>query len=390
MSKLKCGNRRSARKESGIGCVTAVNPQEEREPVWLTVISSFDDRVNRDADIDDMRITLIREYLYEVGSPLLENFRSRSLEDIARDMKLVKGSGYIGKLLPVNAGLMFFNDEPDNFFPYARIEVVNKPDPSGIGMTETIFRGPLHRQLKDALSYIRNSVIAEYVTKVPNQAEAVRMFNWPYLAIKEALTNAVYHRSYEIYEPITVTITPEQLDILSVPGPDCSITAECMAKGVMVANRCRNPRIGGFLKELKMAEARNTGVPLIFSAMKNNGSGLPIFKTDEDRSYLRVILPIHPIFLEKDSPRAARINKAVSRQKRARMTREDIRNQILKLLKRKGPLSMREIAVSLGYLKLTDTVREVIKELLTSGKAEYLYPDTPQSSNQKIRLPQDK
>ena len=72
------------------------------------------------------------------------------------------------------------------------------------------------------------------------------------------------------------------------------------------------------------------------------------------------------------------------------MTREDIRNQILKLLKRKGPLSMREIAVSLGYLKLTDTVREVIKELLASGKAEYLYPDTPQSSNQKIRLPQDK
>ena len=158
----------------------------------------------------------------------------------------------------------------------------------------------------------------------------------------------------------------------------------------MVSNRYRNRRIGDFLKELKMAEARNTGVPLIFRSMKNNGSGLPIFKTDEDRSYLRVILPVHPIFLEKDSPRAARINNVISRQKRARMTREDIRNQILKLLKRQGPLSMREIAVSLGYLKLTDTVREVIKELIAAGKAEYLYPDSPQSRNQKIRLPQDK
>ena len=191
----------------------------------------------------------------------------------------------------------------------------------------------------------------------------MRVFNWPYLAIKEALTNAVFHRAYDIYEPVTVTITPEQLDILSVPGPDRSITAECMAKGMMVASRYRNSRIGDFLKELKMAAGCNTGVPLIFRAMKNNGSGRPIFKTDEDRSYLRVILPIHQIFLEKDFPRAAQINKAVSRQKRARMTREDIRNQILKLLKRKGPLSMREIAVSLGYLKLTDTVREVIKEL---------------------------
>ena len=364
------------------------NTHEERELIALARNVPFDDRINQEAAIGDMSLALVREYLCNVGSSMQANLSNRSMEDIALDMKLVKGPKEMRK--PVNVGLMFFNDKPDDFFPYTRIEVVDKPDPTGIGMTERIFRGPLNRQLRDALSYIRNCVIIEYVTKVPDQAEAVRVFNWPYTAIEEALTNAVYHRSYEIYEPITVTITPEQLDILSVPGPDRSITDEDMAKGVMVSNRYRNRRIGDFLKELKMAEARNTGVPLIFSAMKNNGSGLPIFKTDEDRSYLRVILPIHPIFLEKDSPRAARINKAVSRQKRARMTREDIRNQILKLLKRKGPLSMREIAVNLGYLKLTDTVREVIKELLASGKAEYLYPDTPQSSNQKIRLPQDK
>ncbi len=279
---------------------------------------------------------------------------------------------------------MFFNDEPDNFFPYTRIEVVNKPDPTGLGMTERIFRGPLNRQLRDALSYIRNSVIAEYVTKVPDQAEAARMFNWPYLAIKEALTNAVYHRSYEIYEPITVAITPEQLDILSVPGPDRSIADEDMATGVMAAGRCRNPRIGSFLRELKMAECRSAGVPLIFRAMKNNGSGKPIFKTDEDRSYLRVILPIHPIFLEKDSPGAAQLDKVIARQKRARMTREDIRNQILKLLKRQGPQSIREIAVNLGYLKLTDTAREVIKDLIAAGKAEYLisrYSSEPKSED---------
>ncbi|WP_029200997.1 hypothetical protein [Oribacterium sp. NK2B42] len=30
--------------------------------------------------------------------------------------------------LPINVGLMFFNESPDDFFPYAQIEVVIKPD----------------------------------------------------------------------------------------------------------------------------------------------------------------------------------------------------------------------------------------------------------------------
>ncbi len=45
-------------------------------------------------------------------------------------------------------GLMFFNERPDHFFPYSRIEVVDKPDPTGIGMKERAFTGPLDRQLQ--------------------------------------------------------------------------------------------------------------------------------------------------------------------------------------------------------------------------------------------------
>ena len=49
---------------------------------------------------------------------------------------------------PLNVGLMFFHERPDDFFPYARIEVVDKPDPTGIGMTEKIFAGSLDRLLR--------------------------------------------------------------------------------------------------------------------------------------------------------------------------------------------------------------------------------------------------
>jgi hypothetical protein len=57
---------------------------------------------------------------------------------------------------------------------------------------------------------------------------------------------------------------------------------------------------------------------------------------------------------------------------------------------RQDELSMRDIAVQLGYSKLTDTLRSVVKELIDNNIAEYLYPDKTNSSNQKIRLKSEK
>lgn len=56
----------------------------------------------------------------------------------------------------------------------------------------------------------------------------------------------------------------------------------------------RNRRIGDFLKELHLTEGRCTGVPKIRKAMEENGSPMPIFKTDENLSFFLVTLPIHP------------------------------------------------------------------------------------------------
>ncbi len=360
------------------------NALEERELIGLVRNIPFDDRANPHAQIADMRSSLLSEYLHAVDSELYEGSLSRTVEDVARDMRLIGGPPEARK--PINIGLMFFNERPDHFFPYSQIEVVDKPDPTGIGMRERIFIGPLDRQLRDALSYIKNYVIAEYVTKVPDQAEAIRVYNWPYRAVEEALSNAVYHRSYQIHEPITVTITPERMEILSLPGPDRSITDHDLENRVLVSSRYRNRRIGDFLKELKMVEGRNTGIPLIVNEMKNNGSDLPVFKTDEDRSYFRVILPVHPAFLEnKDDEKEPKMGNRSRRR-----NREELRQLVFEALKQKGDLSMSELAVELGYKSLNDTLRAVVKEMLEVGEVTYLYPDKPNSRNQKVSLKSSK
>ena len=68
-----------------------------------------------------------------------------------------------------------------------------------------------------------------------------------------------------------------------------------------------------------------------------------------------------------------------------RRTREEVKQLIIVAL-RQDHLSMREIASQLGYTKLTDTIRSIVREMIVSGEAEFLYPDKTNNPNQKIRL----
>ena len=217
-------------------------------------------------------------------SNLLNNIESRSLLDIVKDIKVVDGPKEYIK--PLNVGLLFFNDDIERFFPYSRIEIINIPDPTGQGMEERIFKGPINEQLKSVLLYIKKNVIAEKVLKEENKEEAIRIKNYSFVALEEFISNAIYHRSYQIHEPITIRIEKEQIEITSFRGPDRSISDEDMKNFNMRARRYRNRRIGDFLKELHLVEGRNTNFPTALASIKNNNSPLPILLTDEERSFL--------------------------------------------------------------------------------------------------------
>ena len=288
------------------------NAKEEHELFALSETIPYDDRVNPRANIEDLRPALIGNFLHEIKSGLYESSKTLPLDLLAFDMKIAEGPPEYVK--PLNVGLMFFNDRPDSHFRYARIEIVDKPDETGTGMTEKTFYGPLDRQLRDALAYTQNYIVKEKIVKHANVAEAERIYNFPYAAVEEALANAVHHKDYQIPEPITVTVTPEKLEILSFPGPDRSISDENIKSLRMVATRYRNRRIGGFLKELHLVEGRNTGIPSMLRALENNGSPPPLFETDGDRSFFRVTFFIHDAFLTDNGQVAPKSEK---REKKA-------------------------------------------------------------------------
>lgn len=341
----------------------------------LTARIPFDDRVQQQATLKDLSLGLIRDFLNEVDSELFDQSATMPFADLCRQMAIAKGPDE--QLRPVNAGLMFFNEEPERFFSRAWIEVVIREDEAGKRFREKYFKGPLHIQLRNALSYIRNNIIEERVQKVSGRAEADRYFNYPYDAVEEALANAVYHKSYELGKPIEVQIWPDKIEVLSFPGPVPPVNARILADNRrIVARDYRNRRVGDFLKELHLTEGRGTGIPTMRRVMERNGSPLPQLETDEQCTYFLTTLPVHPIF-EGDQ-----VNDQVNDQ-----VSDQVDPLVFKVIGIcKTPSSRAEILEQLGFKNHFDNYKKYILPALENGWIEMTVPDKPRSRNQKYRV----
>lgn len=147
------------------GSNTIVPSEEEEKDLFaLAKRVPFDDRLNHEADISDLNITLTQNYLKEVNSSLYDKSQNGDFFEVCRDMNIV--SNLPEYIKPKNVGLMFFSMEPDKFFPYTQIDVVQFPDGlGGNNIIEKTFKGPIHQQLRDTLQYLKNTIITEKVVK---------------------------------------------------------------------------------------------------------------------------------------------------------------------------------------------------------------------------------
>ena len=114
--------------------------------------------------------------------------------------------------------------------------------------------------------------------------------------MEEILTNAVYHRDYQVEEPITVRIESEEVVITSPGGFDRSISDEEIRSFSFHGRRYRNRRMGDYLKELHITRGRGTGFPRALAALGRNGSGKPGVEMNDDRNFVSVRIPVHPYF----------------------------------------------------------------------------------------------
>lgn len=357
-------------------CTVEVKTQtDEAELINLANKTPYDDRLHQNASITDLDRALVLDFLTGVGSGLAGHAASMTLDELGTRMNIIKGPPELRR--PLNVGLMFFHERPDNFFPQAQIDVVIFPDdPGGDVYTEKSFVGPLGEQLSDALSFIRTNIVQTVVIKEPGRAEAQRVWNYPFSAIEEILCNAVYHRSYETREPIEVRVLREAITITSFPGPHPSLDMDDFGRGHFPARRYLNRRIGEFLKELKLTEGRGTGIPKVLRVMRENGSPTPRFQTDANREFLCATLPIHPRALDLDGDLGndlGGITQAITQA-------EELRREILDFCQ--TPRSRAEIQSRVG-LKSPKQLRNAYLHPLIEKK--WLVPTIPKSPTSPLQ-----
>jgi ATP-dependent DNA helicase RecG len=260
----------------------------------------FDDRRSFEATNADIHVSLAHEFLRNVGSELANEPDSDRL--YAQWQITARQNGHT---VPKNIALLFFTPDPTRWFRCARIELAEFGE-GGDTLAEHVFRGPLHHQIQQCITWLE-SATTRYLEKRGNTPESRGWVSFPLPALRETLVNAVYHRSYEsdTPDPIKVHLYWDRIEIVSYPGPAQGIQLEHLCGGKPVPPvPARNRRIGEFLKELRLAEARGTGVPKIRKSMLDNGSPVPTFDFDEPRSYFRVVLPAHPEYVALNVLRA--------------------------------------------------------------------------------------
>lgn len=352
------------------------NDVDQQRLFELTAKVPFDNRINHHATLDDFDLTHIATFLKEVDSALYGELSKLSLVDICRNMGIARGGN--DEVRPLNVGLLMFSDDPTQYFRGARIELVEYQDRFGDKFRETIFSGPIWQQLKDVLRYLRHSLVKEQVVKVTGQAEARRFYNYPFGALEEAISNAVYHKGYDRQNPIEISIRHDCIEILSFPGPVPPVNNESLKQERVVARDYRNSRLGDFLKELRLTEGRSTGIPKIRRLLQQNGSPAPQFETDSDNSYFLTTLWPH---LDTD---------VISREKTDRDqagTKLELNETMQQLLAQMaGEMVLLELMSLVERSNKSKFRNQVLNPLIESGFIELTIPEKPTSPKQRYRL----
>ncbi|MEJ0106047.1 MAG: RNA-binding domain-containing protein [Bacteroidota bacterium] len=333
----------------------------------LAATIPFDDRINHSASLTDLDLGLVREFLQDIKSGLFEHSAFMPFNELCRQMRIVSGPEEY--LKPVNAGLLFFNKNPDTFFRGAFTEIVQFIDDTGTSFSEKKITGPIHHQIKVALDFIKTNIIEERVIKVRGKEKALRFFSYPFGAVEEALVNAYYHRSYEHQNSIEINIHPDRIEILSFPGPLPPVNNETLKEKRVVSRDYRNRRIGDFLKELDLAEGRATGLPKIYREMERNESPSPIFITDKEKTSFSVNITCSQLFIGADEDEFSLSGTEFS---------------IITICAGRAS-SKSEIASVLKLSSQSGTLKRLLPKLVVEGFLAYTIPDKPNSSAQKYK-----
>ena len=259
--------------------------------------TSFDSSVVKNTSFDDVDLDAVKYYRRcrkEVNPKAEElNYSDRelleSLECLTQDGNLTF------------AGAMLFGTKRviRRFYPLMRTDYIRV---RGNEWVENVderfsaieFMGPLMLQIDRMIDAVLSDLPQNFSLK-EGQIHATTKPDLPERVIREAIVNAVMHRSYRHNRPTQIIRYNNRIEIIN-SGYSLKAQEEIGTAG----SDTRNQLIASILHETNLAEFKGTGIRTMRRLMTGAGLSMPTFESDRTKDTFTIRLLLHKFFDEGD------------------------------------------------------------------------------------------
>lgn len=236
-------------------------------------IPKWDERACKGAYTEHIDIDKLRWFL--------EKTRSERGSDIAVDAPIEESLERLDLIQNgemTNAAILLFGKNPQKFFRQATTKCGRFKGTEPIEFIDMKdFSGSIIDQRDNAVEFIMEHI--KFNVKIVG-AERVETWEYPIIAIREAITNAICHRDYEMSANIQVRIFDDRIEIWGcgvLPEP---LTVEDLKRDHRSV--LRNPLIANCLYKIGFIEQWGTGTTRILSTCRDHGLPEPLFEQQAD------------------------------------------------------------------------------------------------------------
>ncbi len=258
----------------------------------------YDETIIPNTTIDDLDQGAIADYR-RLRLEIDPNAEELRLDDAGLLASLNCLQKQDGILRPTVACLVLFGSRKilRKYFPMMRLDYIRVPGREWVDDPDHPFdtiemRDPLFRMIPRGQAAIMDDipVAFSFTPDGLTRQEAPRI---PPRVIREALVNALMHRSYQIHGPVEVIRYANRLEIRN-PGHSLKPVENLGEPG----SKTRNPNIASVLHETNYAETKGSGVRVMQQLMEHANLSPPTFESDREHDQFNATFLMHH-FLDK-------------------------------------------------------------------------------------------
>ena len=211
----------------------------------------------------DFSSQAFQDYLKHCGLNL-----KASEEDILLSLNLAKKTP--STLLITHAGVLFFAHKPQSYYPEAFVTAIKyKTNDRFSILDKKDFTGSPITQIEESFSFIMRHMNIGVHIDASQSAARQDLYDYPPVAVREAIINAVTHRDY-LYDSshIYIHMYPDRIDIENPGGLYHGLTIEDLGKRSVRRNRL----IADLLHRARYIERVGSGFDRMQQELLNNNN----------------------------------------------------------------------------------------------------------------------